>query len=812
MKKFLRWISVGWLGTVLCGEPNATEPPRVTLEEQAMVLRDWWVAGPFEAAGEVAGLETDFLRGFGSAETALTPGDFPGAAGFSGGRLGLPWRRIAEAEYVDFGLVFDRIASDGLTGLAGYAASVIQSGLEREAWLLLGSNARLAVWLNGTLMLTVREGRVLNQYDDAVRLPLRRGENLLLIKALNAGQDWTMTARLEPGTAAAARTALELSDRFFARALVASGEPLEITVRAMPDGARIAAQLEHFDGTPVRAVEVGPTAPVDTSGLPPGPYRLKVENAGPWARPVFWLGDLAGLLMEMSARVGAVSRGGSDQTKINLKALVRRLEILRDAQKSNRARASDTDWAKQALAEDYEGKAVYAAAELEEALARIGRGEEPFRHRPGLHLRGFRSRIDDQGMYYRIFVPSSYRADGPGLPLFIMPQPVFSANRPFLESAFVARHREAERWARVAERLGVGILWPGYRARPYGNPIDFAHFEEALAAVRADYRVDPARIYLHGYCSTGMFSAMEALRHPGRYAAVALVNPVLHRGKGRFEERDDFRPGSEYRAWLRETDPLARFASLADLPVHVFHDSYDPDHGPLAHTVEFIELARSQGRAPQFDYYRSVPPSRFRMMEQQLAWLARQRRMNPVEALAPEAAEWDVSLAGVLADRFLVVRGTTGGERERAAAARWCDAFAAAWQESVHVPCRVINDVDLTREDEAESDLVIIGNPATNAVWSRLADRLDAKVAVDGVQVGGQAWVGDALAMQVWRPHPEQSGRKIVLIGAADLERAGVGTMELAVDGWFDFAVWRNTGSRIELFASGRHRSATRPK
>jgi hypothetical protein len=487
-----------------------------------------------------------------------------------------------------------------------------------------------------------------------------------------------------------------------------------------------------------------------------------------------------------------------DQARINVDAYLRRLKILSDAVQATKAKAG-MEWAQRALVEDPEHKVVYAASQLEDILGRIQGEEEPFKHRPGLHLRGFRSRIDDQPMYYRIFVPSNYRSDiGSGVPLFIMPQPVFSTDRPFLESAFVARQREAEDWARVAEKLGIAILWPGYRVRPYGNPIDFTQFEEALAAVRADYRIDPTRIYLHGYCSTGLFSAMEVLRHPKRYAAVAMVNPVLHRSKGRFDERNDFPSNLSYQAWLRETNPMENFDILGTVPIQIMHDELDPDHGPLAHTVELVNKLRAIGGHIELAHYR-VPaprPIRARLVWDQLYWLSRHRRLDASDERISSDTPNTVSEA--LSERFVVVRGTGGSEEMRAAAARWTDEFAAAWQRTTFVPCPVVDDVQLSAIEARSCNLILVGSEKSNAVWERLSPKLPLKITKDSIEIAGKRHHGRKLSIQAVFSNPEQTERKLVLIGSVH-PAASFGTQELAIDGWFSYAIWNTSGEKPEL-------------
>jgi len=771
------WISI-LLGASTLG---AAEVPRVEADK-GKVLTDWLVLGPWVVPidGGEAALETDFLKTLGGSETAKD-------AVTLGALAPQQMHSICGEKWIDFARAFERSPVFGVEATVGYALCVLHAEDAHEAWLLLGSDAPVAVWLNGEQFYENRAKRPLSLYDDAVPLKLCRGDNLLLVKAVSQRWHSTVTARLEPDRDSAVRTALSLNTKFFQQSLVAPGQPLELYSRGLPEMAQLEGVIERYDGTPVREAAIGPRCPMSTEGLAEGLYRFARHSDEAWTKPFFYVGTYAGLYESMREWVKAVGACADDRTRINLAAYLRRLEVLRDAI----CAVGDAAGHPESLIYDADHQAVYAAGALEEVVGNLARGEEPFRNRAGLHLRGFRSKIDDQPMYYRVFVSSRYRVDLPkGAPLFILPPPPFEERRPFLESVFMADQRGAEEWARVAEDLGVILLWPGYRVSPYGNPIDFAHYEEVLAAVRADYRIDPAQIYLERFCGSALFSAMEMRRHPRRYAALAMVNPVLHRLKGRLDERAEFRAFEDYRAWLRETDPLVHCESLLGMSIQIFHDGVDPAHGPLADSVELVATLRALGGEAELIRQRPVPWAiRERWIWGQLAWASAWRRTDVSDEPSATVGAEPLSVSAVLSERFIVVRGTGGMEEERSAASRWCEAFCAAWKCTVFTDCRVVDDVVLTDEERRTSNLVLIGSPASNCVWRRLESALPLKLTREEIEILEKTYKGPSLGVQAAFPNPEVPERKLLLIGSAAPE-AGFGTMELALDGWFSYAVW----------------------
>jgi len=802
----MRWLWSFILSSALLFGTH--EVPRIEVEK-GRVLTDWLVSGPWTVSiGEAEeALETDFFETLGAGEITEN------AAAFA--PLGTHQEHsIRGQEWLDFARVFGRSPTFGVEASVGYALCVLHAEEPRESWLLLGSDVQMAVWLNGERIYANRAERRLQTYNDAVRLTLRSGDNLLLIKVVSKGggsprsRACLVTMRLEPNLSAAVQRVLSLNYKFFEQSLVAPGQALELYSRGMPESAQFEGVIERYDGTTVRAVVIGRGQPIPTEGLAEGLYHFVRSSDGAWAKPVFYIGSYESLYASMRGRVRALGVIKEDRVRINLDAYLRRLEILRDAVRVAAAAAREPVSTGQSLVYEADHKAVYAANALEEILGRLSRREEPFQNRAGLHLRGFRSKIDDQPMYYRVFVPSSYRADVPeGMPLFIIAQTPLGVSRPFLESVFVANQRDAEGGARMAEERGVILLWPGYRVNPYQNPIDFGHYEEVLAAVRSDYRIDAKRIYLQGFCGSALFSAMEVRRHPKRYAALVMVNPVLHRLKGRLDERAEFRAFEGYRAWLRETDPLVHCESLAGTSIQILHDEIDPDHGPLADSVELVNALQALDAEVEFEHRRPEPWSiRERLFEKQLEWACQQRRTHPSDELGADARAEPLSVASVLSERFIVVRGTGGTSEERAAAARWCETFCAAWKRTAFTDYRVVDDIALTDEDWYASNLVLMGSPASNRVWARVAAALPLKLTRDQIDIFGETYREPSLGVQAAFPNPEVPERKVLLIGSAASD-ANFGTMELALDGWFSYAIWE---SSARLLCAHRLGSAAR--
>ncbi|MFA5264407.1 MAG: hypothetical protein WC378_11330 [Opitutaceae bacterium] len=808
---FLAFLTAAVYG----GQPLAI--PQYRIDQKHQELGRWLAIGPFEAAKGEQAIEIDFLARIGNGKILAVEGNpAPGESNQSARSLEALANEInkstrsgdASAEivsfqdFVDFNQVYGINYSHGVSQVAVYALCEIISDQARNAWLAHTSDDGSVVWLNGEQCYIWPGRSSVERALDAIPLKLRAGKNLLMVKVANFDGGWALKERLEPDLDSAAEGALSIEKSVLKHTVIPEGAALELTGSALPEKVRVEAVVEDFHGVVIRKLSLARGEATSLVGMPRGLYRLKFPLLGTAQSGVlFAIGDVAWFHRTLKERCDGVPM--DDRGAINTQAYLRRLDILSRPFQSN---PTDDSWAHFSFMVRNEEKAVYAATRLTDILDRMAAHEEPFRQRPGLHLRGFRSKIDDQVMHYRLYIPQNFRPDGPPLPLVISMQTVFKAERPYLESSFVAAHGKAENWGRIAERLGVAVLWPGYRVCPYGNPADIAHFDEVLATVKQDYRIDESRVYLHGECSAGMTTAMELARHPSHYAAAAFINPVLHRLKNRFDDGGEYASQPAYRRWLAETDPVECMAAIKDLPVWIIHDSADPDHGPLSHSVDYFEMARALGNHPRLDIGHPPGPPRMQLIEKQLAWLVQHKR-SVVKENAPEddTKEHDGPLSRAFAERIVLVTGTGGSQAEKEAAQSWSAAFRAAWKKTNYVDCRAIEDVELAETEEAQSNLVLIGNETCNTIWKKLAGERSIVVAPGEVSVGGRKWTGGNLAVQAWERHPKHPERRIVLIGAADLEKSGVGTMELALDGWFDFAVWKKEGGRAVLVYTGRY-------
>lgn len=149
-----------------------------SLKQQTQTITGWWVVGPFHAPGDEA-----YDRVF---PPERTPGQVDVDQRYRVGKRELAWTPVGSMLFQGYqGLDFVRFARERGERdhhVAFYAAVTIESPAEQDATLLLGSDDGIKVWLNGQLVHSVHAHRAAAYAQDEVKVRLKQGANLLLVK------------------------------------------------------------------------------------------------------------------------------------------------------------------------------------------------------------------------------------------------------------------------------------------------------------------------------------------------------------------------------------------------------------------------------------------------------------------------------------------------------------------------------------------------------------------------------------------------------------------------------------------------------
>jgi pimeloyl-ACP methyl ester carboxylesterase len=115
---------------------------------------------------------------------------------------------------------------------------------------------------------------------------------------------------------------------------------------------------------------------------------------------------------------------------------------------------------------------------------------------------------------------------------------------------------------------------------------------------------------------------------------------------------------------------------------------------------------------------------------------------------------------------FMLVVGTQGNDEEEIATNRRVALLLATkWDTWAHGNCIVKRDVDVTEEDMARCNLVLIGSPQSNAILSRINSELPIRFEDGAVVMGDRRFVGEDVALHMIYPNPLNPDRYVIVKG-----------------------------------------------
>ncbi len=769
----------------------------------ALVLDHWELLGPFVADAEEDPMARNFLS---AAKPELQA--FESRAGGVAARvtrcLPTAWRqagwqlRAVEAEMIDFQNIYGRSYNPELPPSAVYAGTELVCTSDTAAQLMIGSADSVRIWINGEIAFENNVRRGLACYNDTIPIKLQRGTNRIVVKVARWRGGWGLTARLEPSAAAATLTSLRMeglcNSRLLAQKIVPRAADLQLFAKRLaPLIGQIQLSILDGAGRPVdQRIDLAALPMIRTeTPLTPGAYCLVLTCAdGQSYQEAFCIGDPQELRVAWLKK--AEQFASDDTAALSVRGLSRRLEIL--YRPENRPQAPNVDW---------DIRVVFALSEMSALVATLEKKQGAFDAQPGIHVVGFRSAIDGSAQYYRCFTPSGAPPPA-GRPCAIFLPTVVSAARPFLESAFIAAHQEAEKVGRLADRYGVAVLWPGYRSQPTGGPADFVHMDEAMRAYFSRAQIDPRRVVLIAACGGAAIGELAATRWPGRFAGLGMLNPVFTLAKNPTAQAGEYFSQAEgYGRWEHENDVTEKFLQTKSCPVFLLHDGAEPGHGSLEISRGFVAAAQKAGYPLVFLQSDQPLAQHFDAWNRLLAWAAQQQRTTPpaMESASPHSKPQPIgSVEQFLAEPFVLVTPSGGSAQVRAAQAGLTEDFQRAWEESNFGRCIQYTDTDVPADVLRSLNLVLIGDETTNRVIRNLGLRLHD---VSEVALGSKRWPGAGVTVQAVLRNPAVAERKILVIGGNSPEAPAVGRVSLPRDGWFSYAAWQNDGGAPRLIEAG---------
>ncbi len=144
--------------------------------------------------------------------------------------------------------------------------------------------------------------------------------------------------------------------------------------------------------------------------------------------------------------------------------------------------------------------------------------------------------------------------------------------------------------------------------------------------------------------------------------------------------------------------------------------------------------------------------------------------LSNTEGAAPpleKRADLEGQISNVLTTPFVIVVGTASSDPSmRDLCKQKADTLAELWKQWQHEPLRMLNDDQVTPNEEKQYSLVLVGGPDANLVSRRLADRLPLRVARDSVTIDGRMIPATDAVVQMIYPSPVSAERYVLEVAA----------------------------------------------
>ncbi|NLT50754.1 MAG: hypothetical protein GXX85_07570 [Ignavibacteria bacterium] len=602
MFKNLVCILLACLFFISCNNEEQTKNsiPLITIDSTKtdfeIKITKWQLLGPFpddnkrftqsDISTENPGLYCDYLKDFGLAEGNIKVTDIISITrSISDHKENLTeefTNKIVEDEskYIFFNNYFK--STDKSTV---YAFCEIFSAKEQDVLFDMGSDDGMKVWLNNQLILNKAIFGWIRDYKYMVVGHLKKGRNLFYVKVYNSVLDWGLYVNIYSLTAAKKILKTNNSLSLLDNLLYNIGDTLSINTSLFTHFDKNAVlTINDYKGEEIfnKRIHGEDISLIDLSQYPKGAYQLKVNATGTNYKQNFYYGnDIDSLYPGFLKRSEKIY---DEKARINLEALLTRYKHLID---SENKKLQDQIWQR---------KIIFVIKELEDVLYKLENNEESFKNTLGKHLRGFRSTIDNQNQYYKLYIPDNYRNGKNPLPVVVFVPFRTDPTRAFLKSFHVANMNVEDEQIKAAEKYGYILLWINARGYVFGNPIEQADFFEVLDEVKKDYNIDENKIYLTGTCSGGLSSLTFGMRYPSKFAAIGVFSPITIQS-GVAQSFLDVKYDSEV-FWLAQNSPSFFTGNYSNLPIYILHGH--KNEVPEKQSLIFTENCKNNNIKPYF--------------------------------------------------------------------------------------------------------------------------------------------------------------------------------------------------------------------
>ncbi len=200
-------------------------------------------------------------------------------------------------------------------------------------------------------------------------------------------------------------------------------------------------------------------------------------------------------------------------------------------------------------------------------LEQVNAGQQPWKRRRGLVVRGYRSKLDNSAQPFGLEIPKDYDFSKPA-PLYVW---LHGRGDKTTDLSFIYQRQTSA--GRIAPANAM-VLHPFGR---YCNAFKFAgevDVFEAIDAVKRDYKIDPDRIVLWGFSMGGAGAWHLGAHYPDRWVAVSPGAGFAETRRYQNIQPKDYPPKYEQTLWnLFDVPSYVR--NLFNVPVVAYSGEID---------------------------------------------------------------------------------------------------------------------------------------------------------------------------------------------------------------------------------------------
>lgn len=541
------------------------------IDKDGIILKRWRVLGLFKTEAAENDLEKNYLTAD-KDESAITYQEFKNYKSLA------PYQNIhsqavevKEGVITDFNKIFG-IEEDKSGKAVTYAACLIKSSKEQKLKLNFSSSDRTKIWLNHHLIFKDERGSGLHPYQNYLDIQLQEGSNFLLVKTVNISKKWVMFASVEKESQESIKRhkknfELQYGNLFLSRNII-ENDTIKLTWGIPQNNYQLNILTDKN-----LLLNIKPDQNINISQLPDGFYKTLLYTPQDTFSSRFY--KTTNITASFNEVIKAIEKSLAGKKSLNVDALLHRYKLLMEPKNLPNAGFEKRSWDRRMLF------ILENLINEEEILNKKTENKNV----KGTLLRSYLSKIDSGAQYYILHVPEGYAKDKP-IPLVIeMPKLMKWFPSPVETNRF-ANIDLIEYFSDMANKYNMIVAEPGGRTvdKPNYNNIDETDLWETINDIKKQYHIDTNRIFLRGACRASYDALKIAVRHPGKFAAIATVAPEIIPKSAEANKN----------IWLHHNDPFNFLANIKDMPFYNIHSVLDT-HMHVSNSERLNKLAKQTG-------------------------------------------------------------------------------------------------------------------------------------------------------------------------------------------------------------------------